>query len=256
MTETAQAFGVDIGGSGIKAAPVDLQEGRLAEPRLKILTPEVSTPEAVGAVVRQELEHFGVPESMPVGIAFPAPIKPGRPLDFMANLDQSWIGVDVTEAFSAACGRPVTVVNDADAAGLAEQRYGAARGERGLVIATTLGTGIGTALLYDGMLVPNTELGHLILDAKHPDAEKYAAASVREEKDLGYRKWARRLTKYYRLLERYFNPDLFTVGGGVSRMSERFLPYIDISTPIVPAQLRNEAGIVGAALYAQERSRR
>ena len=256
MTETAQAFGVDIGGSGIKAAPVDLQEGRLAEPRLKILTPEVSTPEAVGAVVRQELEHFGVPESMPVGIAFPAPIKPGRPLDFMANLDQSWIGVDVTEAFSAACGRPVTVVNDADAAGLAEQRYGAARGERGLVIATTLGTGIGTALLYDGMLVPNTELGHLILDAKHPDAEKYAAASVREEKDLGYRKWARRLTKYYLLLERYFNPDLFTVGGGVSRMSERFLPYIDISTPIVPAQLRNEAGIVGAALYAQERTRR
>lgn len=250
MIETAQAFGVDIGGSGIKAAPVNLERGEFAEPRLKILTPEVSTPKAVAAIVRQQLEHFEVPESAPVGIAFPAPIKPGVPLDFMANLDQSWIGVDVTEVFSEACGRPVTVVNDADAAGLAEQQFGAAKGHDGLVIATTLGTGIGTALIYNGVLIPNTELGHIELPKGKGDAEKYAASSIREQQSLGYKKWAKRLTKYYGLLEKYFNPDLFVVGGGVSRVSEKFLPFVDVKTPMVPANLRNEAGIVGAAYYA------
>ena len=224
MIETAQAFGVDIGGSGIKAAPVDLTKGDFAEPRLKILTPEVSTPQAVAKIVKQQLDHFEVPESAPVGIAFPAPIKPGQKLDFMANLDQSWIGVDVTEVFSA---------------GLAEVQFGAAKGQDGLVIATTLGTGIGTALIYNGVLIPNTELGHIILSAKHLDAEKYASSAIRENEELGYKKWAKRLTKYYGLMEKYFNPDLFTVGGGV-----------DIKTPIVPAKLRNQAGIVGAAYYA------
>ena len=250
MIETAQAFGVDIGGSGIKAAPVDLTKGDFAEPRLKILTPEVSTPQAVAKIVKQQLDHFEVPESAPVGIAFPAPIKPGQKLDFMANLDQSWIGVDVTEVFSEACGRPVVVVIDADAAGLAEVQFGAAKGQDGLVIATTLGTGIGTALIYNGVLIPNTELGHIILSAKHLDAEKYASSAIRENEELGYKKWAKRLTKYYGLMEKYFNPDLFTVGGGVSRQSEKFLPYVDIKTPIVPAKLRNQAGIVGAAYYA------
>ena len=231
MIETAQAFGVDIGGSGIKAAPVDLTKGDFAEPRLKILTPEVSTPQAVAKIVKQQLDHFEVPESAPVGIAFPAPIKPGQKLDFMANLDQSWIGVDVTEVFS-------------------EVQFGAAKGQDGLVIATTLGTGIGTALIYNGVLIPNTELGHIILSAKHLDAEKYASSAIRENEELGYKKWAKRLTKYYGLMEKYFNPDLFTVGGGVSRQSEKFLPYVDIKTPIVPAKLRNQAGIVGAAYYA------
>ena len=223
MIETAQAFGVDIGGSGIKAAPVNLEKGEFAEPRLKILTPEVSTPEAVAAIVRQQLDHFEVPETAPVGIAFPAPIKPGR---------------------------PVVVVNDADAAGLAEQQYGAAQGQNGLVIATTLGTGIGTALIYNGVLIPNSELGHIELPKGKGDAEKYAASSVREREELGYKKWAKRLTKYYGLMEKYFNPDLFVVGGGVSRQSDKFLPYIDIKTPIVPAKLRNEAGIAGAAYFA------
>ncbi len=250
MIETAQAFGVDIGGSGIKAAPVNLEKGEFAEPRLKILTPEVSTPQAVADIVRQELDHFDVPATAPVGIAFPAPIKPGTPLDFMANLDQSWIGVDVTAVFSEACDRPVVVVNDADAAGLAEQQFGAAKGQDGLVIATTLGTGIGTALIYNGVLIPNSELGHIELPKGKGDAEKYAASSVREREDLGYKKWAKRLTKYYSLMEKYFNPDLFVVGGGVSRHSDKFLPHIDIKTPIVPAKLRNEAGIVGAAYYA------
>ena len=177
-------------------------------------------------------------------------VNPGQKLDFMANLDQSWIGVDVTEVFSEACGRPVVVVNDADAAGLAEVQFGAAKGQDGLVIATTLGTGIGTALIYNGVLIPNTELGHIILSAKHLDAEKYASSAIRENEELGYKKWAKRLTKYYGLMEKYFNPDLFTVGGGVSRQSEKFLPYVDIKTPIVPAKLRNQAGIVGAAYYA------
>ena len=248
MIETAQAFGVDIGGSGIKAAPVNLEKGEFAEPRLKILTPEVSTPKAVGEIVRQQLEHFEVPESAPVGIAFPAPIHVGEKLGYMANLDQSWVGVDVTEVFSEACGRPVTVVNDADAAGLAEQQFGAAKGQDGLVVATTLGTGIGTALIFNGELIPNTELGHLELLKGKGDAEKYAASSIREKLDMGYKKWAKRLTKYYSLMEFYLDPQLFVVGGGVSRVSEKFLPYIDIKTPIVAAKLHNEAGIIGAAV--------
>ena len=250
MIETAQAFGVDIGGSGIKAAPVDLAKGDFAEPRLKILTPEVSTPQAVAKIVKQQLDHFEVPESAPVGIAFPAPIKPGQKLDFMANLDQSWIGVDVTEVFSEACGRPVVVVNDADAAGLAEVQFGAAKGQDGLVIATTLGTGIGTALIYNGALIPNTELGHIELEGGKGDAERYASSAVRERKELSYKKWAKRLTKYYSLIEKYFSPSLIVIGGGVSRKSDNFVPFIDIDTPIVPAKLRNEAGIIGAAYYA------
>ncbi|KFI95305.1 polyphosphate--glucose phosphotransferase [Bifidobacterium scardovii] len=250
MIETAQAFGVDIGGSGIKAAPVNLEKGEFAEPRLKILTPEVSSPQAVGAIVRQQLEHFAVPDNVPVGVAFPAPVKPGQKLEWIANLDQSWVGVDITAALSEACGRPVVVVNDADAAGLAEQQFGAAKGQNGLVIATTLGTGIGTALIYNGVLIPNTELGHIELAKGKGDAEKYASSGVREREGLGYKKWAKRLTKYYGLMEKYFNPDLFVVGGGVSRQSDKFLPYLDIKTPIVPAKLRNEAGIVGAAYYA------
>lgn len=253
MIETAQAFGVDIGGSGIKAAPVDLTIGDFAEPRKKILTPEHSTPEAVGVVVKELLDRFEVPSDVPVGIAFPAPVKPDKPLYFMANLDQSWVGTNVQEVLSKACGRPVSVVNDADAAGLAEVQYGAAKGQKGLVIATTLGTGIGTALIYNGVLIPNSELGHLTLDGK--DAEKYAASSVRDRKKLSYKKWANRLTKYYRLLEHYFNPDFFVVGGGVSRMSEKFLPHIDIKTPIVAAKLRNQAGIVGAAYLADLRQK-
>lgn len=245
-----QAFGVDIGGSGIKAAPVDLTTGRLTQPRLKIQTPKHSTPEAVGAVVREQLEHFKVPQTVPVGVAFPAPVRVGHPLDFMANLDSSWLGADVTEEFSKACGRPVIVVNDADAAGIAEQRFGAAQGRNGLVVATTLGTGIGTALIYDGTLIPNTELGHVQLPNGRGDAEKYAAASVREQKDLGYKRWAKRLTLYYGLLEQYLNPDLFVIGGGVSREAHRFIPFIEVHTEIIPATLRNDAGIIGAAYRA------
>lgn len=188
MIETAQACGIDIGGSGIKGAPVNLYEGKFAEERLRIPTPEVSTPEAVASVVKQILDHYDVQDGTPVGIAFPAPIKPGKPLDFMANLDQSWIGVDINKLMTERTGRTCHVVNDADAAGLAEAQFGAAKGAKGLVIATTLGTGIGTALIMDGVLVPNTELGHLILDGK--DAEIYASDAARDRKGLTWKKWA------------------------------------------------------------------
>lgn len=252
MIETAHAFGIDIGGSGIKGAPVDLEKGEFAQPRLKILTPEVSTPEALAKVVKELIDHFEVPQDAPVGVTFPAPCKDGKGIPFIANLDQSWVGVDPGTFFSEACGRRIVAVNDADAAGLAEQRFGAARGRNGLVIVTTLGTGIGTALIYNGVLIPNSELGHIELPKGKGDAEKYAASSVREKKELSYTKWAKRLTKYYRLIEKYLSPDLIVVGGGVSRQSEKFLPYIDINTEIVPAQLRNEAGIIGAAYQAAQ----
>lgn len=246
------AFGIDIGGSGIKGAPVDLERGRFAAERLRIPTPERSTPEAVAGVVRQLLEHFSVDESVPVGVAFPAPIHPGRPIGYMANLDKSWIGVDITDALSEACGRPVRVVNDADAAGLAESRYGAARGARGLVIAVTLGTGIGTALVMDGTLIPNSELGHIAM-GKH-DAERLASDAARQRADLSWKKWGKRLTKYLGLLEFYLSPQAFVIGGGVSKKHEKFFPYLKVETPVYPAALLNDAGIVGAASFAADLS--
>lgn len=248
MIDTAQAFGIDIGGSGIKGAPVDLINGKFAEERLRIPTPEVSTTEAVADIVKQILDHYDVHDGTPIGIAFPAPVKAGHPLEYIANLDQSWVGIDLNAFMSERTGRRVHVVNDADAAGLAEVQYGAAKNVQGVVITTTLGTGIGTALIMNGTLVPNTELGHIELEGK--DAEKYAADSVRSAKELTWERWGKRLTKYYSLLEKYFNPDVFVVGGGVSKKSEKFFEFINIKTPIVPAKLLNDAGIVGAAFYA------
>jgi len=183
----------------------------------------------------------------PVGVTVPGVVRHGV-VHSAANIDKSWLGTDADALFTKATGRDVHVVNDADAAGLAEVRYGAAKGRQGLVIVTTLGTGIGSALVYDGVLVPNSELGHLEIDGKN--AEKRAANSAREAEDLSWERWAKRLTKYYRTLEDLFSPDLFVVGGGVSKKADEFLPLLDLETEIVPATLRNRAGIVGAALYA------
>ena len=169
-----------------------------------------------------------------------------------ANIDDSWISTDAVALFSKRLKRDVVVVNDADAAGLAEVRYGAARGQDGLVMLTTLGTGIGTALVYDGVLIPNSELGHIEIDGK--DAESHTANSARERHDLSWEKWAKRLTRYYRTLEQLFSPDLFVIGGGVSKHADKYLPLLEIDTPIVPAALRNTAGIVGAAVLASEAS--
>jgi polyphosphate glucokinase len=246
----ADPIGIDFGGSGIKAAPVDLTSGEFSAERERIDTPEESTPKAVAKVMAKLLERFEGDDS-PVGVTIPGVVRKNGVVASAANIDKSWIGTDADDLLGDALGRSVRVINDADAAGLAEARYGVATGREGLVIVTTLGTGIGSALLYDGVLVPNTELGHLELDGH--DAESRAANSARKRDDLSWEKWAERLTAYYRALELLFSPDLFVVGGGVSKHGAEFIPLLDISTEIVSATLRNTAGIVGAAALASDR---
>lgn len=241
------AFGIDIGGSGIKGAPVNLETGELLESRKRIPTPEKSTPEAVAEVCAQVLAHFDLADDIPVGVSLPGPIRQGRVL-FMANLHKSWKGTNADEVMTAALGRPVRTVNDADAAGYAEVAYGAAKDRAGTVIVTTLGTGIGSAVIVDGVLVPNTELGHLEIDGH--DAESRASSAAKDREGLSFKQWAKRLTRYYGHLEMLFSPDLFVVGGGVSKEHEEFLHLIKVRTPMVPAALRNSAGIVGAARLA------
>jgi polyphosphate glucokinase len=250
MSGSGLPFGIDFGGSGIKGAPVDLEKGDFAEERVRIDTPQPATPDAVAEVFAELLGRFE-DSSGPVGVTVPGVVRHGV-VHSAANIDKHWIGEDADRLITKATGRDVHVVNDADAAGLAEVRYGAAKGRMGLVILTTLGTGIGSAFLYDGVLVPNSELGHLEIDGH--DAESRAAASVKEDKGLSWEEWAERLTAYYRTLEDLFSPELFVVGGGVSKKADKFLPLIDIDTEIIPATLLNEAGIVGAALYASENS--
>jgi polyphosphate glucokinase len=239
-------LGIDFGGTGIKGAPVDLDAGAFAADRVKIATPRPATPEAVAAVFRDLADRFPASTS-PVGVTVPAVVHHGV-VGSAANIDESWIGTDADAVFTGALGREVHVVNDADAAGLAEVEYGAARGHRGLVIVTTLGTGIGSALIHDHVLVPNSELGHLEVEGH--DAESRAANSAREAEDLSWEEWAERLTTYYRTVERLFSPELIVVGGGVSKSWDKFGPLIDIGTEIVPATLQNKAGIIGAALVA------
>jgi len=247
-TKVATAFGVDIGGSGIKGAIVDLRTGELLTERRKYLTPHPATPDAVAELVARlvtEANWTGL-----VGAAFPAVIKSGIALT-AANVDKSWIGTDADAVFTKATGCDVTVLNDADAAGLAEVRYGAAKGVAGVVLLLTFGTGIGSGLFLDGQLVPNTELGHLEVDGK--DAEKRAAASAKDNEGLSYRQWARRVQRYLSHVEELFNPDLFVLGGGVSKAAEKWVPLLELRAPVKPAELLNNAGIVGAALAAAER---
>jgi polyphosphate glucokinase len=240
-------FAIDIGGSGIKGAPVDLAAGVLASERLKLATPMPSTPAAVATTVAEIVRHFGW--DGPVGCTFPAVVTRGVART-AANVDKSWIGTDIAAVVADAIGHPVLAVNDADAAGVAEASFGAARDHDGLVVLTTLGTGIGTALIFRGELIPNSELGHI--EVKGLDAETRASASARESGGLSWEKWASRLQAYYERLEAYLWPDLFVVGGGVSRRADKFLPLLTLRTPIVAAQLRNDAGIIGAALLAAQ----
>ncbi|MBK3628398.1 polyphosphate--glucose phosphotransferase [Streptomyces asoensis] len=243
-----QIFGVDIGGSGIKGAPVDLDKGDLAQERHKVLTPHPATPSGVADGVREVVEHFGW--TGPVGLTFPGVVTGGATIRTAANVDKSWIDTDARALFSERLGGlPVTVVNDADAAGVAEMSFGAGRDRSGTVILLTFGTGIGSAVFSDGVLVPNTELGHLELHGH--DAEKRASSKAREDGELTWEHWARRVGKYLAHVEMLFSPELFIVGGGVSRKSEKFLHLIEgIRAEIVPAQLQNNAGIVGAAMRA------
>ena len=243
---SAQAIGIDIGGTGIKGAPVTLASGSLLRERIRILTPQPATPDAVAATVAELVAR--IPEDAPIGLTMPSVVRAGV-IETAANIDTSWIGVDAVDLFSKATGRACGVVNDADAAGIAEMRFGAGRGEAGTVIMVTLGTGIGTAIFVDGTLVPNTELGHLHLPTGI-EGEKWASEIVREDEDLSWHKWAHRVRDYLAELEALFWPSLFIMGGGVSKKSDKFLPEIDLSTRIVPATLHNDAGIVGAALFA------
>ncbi len=245
------ALGIDIGGSGIKGAPVDLDAGTFLRDRLKIATPQKSTPKAVADIVGQIAEHFvdDLPAGAPIGVTIPGVVQHGI-VRTAANIDKAWIDCPGQQLFSDELGRRCLLVNDADAAGVAEMRYGAAKGRTGLVILTTLGTGIGIALLHNGVLIPNAELGHLEIDGH--DAETRAAASIREREKLSYAEWAPRLQRYYTVLENLLWPDLFVVGGGVSRKSEKFLPLLKLRTPILPATLENAAGIIGAAALAAD----
>lgn len=246
---TSEALGIDFGGSGIKGALVDLDRGDFASPRERIATPERATPAGVLEVMRELTGRFADSHTGPVGITIPGVIKHGR-VRSAGNIDQAWIGVDADALLTEGLARDVHLINDADAAGLAEARYGAAKGHPGLVIVTTLGTGIGSAFVYNGTLIPSTELGHLEIDGHV--AEKRAANSAREAEDLSWSQWAERLTRYYQVVDRLFTPDLFVVGGGVSKHAAEFLPLIDTQVEIVPAVLENRAGIVGAALWAAE----
>ncbi|MEV0593653.1 polyphosphate--glucose phosphotransferase [Nonomuraea cavernae] len=233
-------LGIDIGGSGIKGAPVDIAAGKLTRERLRIPTPQPAKPGPVAEVVARIVDHFSW--TGPVGVTFPGVVRDGVVMT-AANVHHSWIGVDAAELFGGA-----TVLNDADAAGLAEMAFGEGRGRRGTVLMLTIGTGIGSALFTEGVLVPNTELGHLQLKGK--DAEHRASDRAREESELSWEKWAARVEEYLRHVEMLFSPSLIVVGGGVSKKSGKWLPHVHIDTPIVPALLQNEAGIIGAAQMA------
>ena len=240
-------LGIDIGGTGIKGAPVDVETGQLAGERFRIETPQPSVPNAVADVVEQIAAHFNY--RGPTGVAFPAVVKHGVTYT-AANVDRAWIGTHAGELFSRHVGGPVTVVNDADAAGVAEMRFGAGKNRKGVVILLTLGTGIGSAVFLDGKLVPNTEFGHLMIRGK--EAEKRDSEKVREQKQLSWQQWAERLSEFLNELEKLCSPDLFIMGGGISKKAEKFFPYLKTRTEVivVPAQMRNEAGIIGAAYLA------
>ncbi|GAA4245571.1 ROK family protein [Dactylosporangium darangshiense] len=243
-------LGIDIGGSGIKGAPVDLATGEFTADRVRIETPQ---PADVPAVVKTVVAVAGAFDpAASIGITFPAVVQHGV-TKTAANVDASWVDAPAERLFAEALGKPVTVLNDADAAGVAELEYGAGKGVSGLVVMVTFGTGIGSALFIDGQLVPNTELGHLQMSGLHlhgGDAEDYASDRIRESAELSWPDWAERVQTYLRHLHALLWPDLIIIGGGVSKKADRFLHLVDVPTTVVPATLQNNAGIVGAALLA------
>lgn len=242
-----EMLGIDIGGSGIKGAIVDTEAGDFATERLRIDTPQPSKPPLVADVVNQIVEHFDW--RGPMGCAFPAVVQQGHTLT-AANVDADWIGFDAKSLLEKRTGNPMIVLNDTDAAGIAEMKFGAGRGRRSLVIVLTFGTGIGSAIFINGQLVPNTEFGHLVIQGKA--AERRASARIRQQKGYSWKKWGKILSDYLQYMEFLFRPDLFVIGGAVSRKHQKFFPHIHCQTEIAPAQLRNRAGIVGAAIAALE----
>jgi len=239
-------MGIDIGGSGIKGAPVEIETGLLAGERYRLATPEPASPDAVGNVVAQVVKHFKW--KGPVGCTIPSVVRDGVAYT-AANIDEDWIGTNGRKLLQRKTRCPVFLLNDADAAGVAEMEFGAGRGQKGVVIMLTFGTGIGSAIFVNGQLVPNTELGHMELRGK--DAEWRVSDHARQEKGLSWKKWAGRVNEYLGRIEFLFSPDLIIVGGGVSKKHEKFLPMLNTRAQVVPAQLLNDAGIVGAALAAR-----
>ncbi|HEY0229319.1 MAG TPA: ROK family protein [Mycobacterium sp.] len=239
-----RGFGIDVGGSGIKGGIVDLDTGTLIGDRYKLLTPKPATPSAVAKAIAKVVKEFGW--DGPLGVTYPGVVTHGI-VQTAANVDKAWIGTNASEVFSAELGgQQVTVLNDADAAGLAEERYGAGKDNSGLVVLLTFGTGIGSAVIHNGKLIPNTEFGHLEVGGK--EAEKRAASSVKEKKDWSYEKWTKQVTRVLIAIENAVWPDLFIAGGGISRKSDKWVPLLKNRTPVVPAALLNSAGIVGAAM--------
>jgi polyphosphate glucokinase len=241
-----EILGVDIGGSAVKGAPVDIGLGKLVAERLRVKMPKPSIPEAVAARVVEVAEYFSWKGL--IGCTFPSVVKQGVMLS-AANVDKSWIGVNGEKLLRKRTGCAVHVVNDADAAGIAEMEFGAGKRHRGVVIVLTFGTGIGSAIFVNGMLVPNAELGHLEVRGK--DAEKRAAARVRTEKGLSWKEWSGLVNEYLARIDLLFSPDLIIIGGGVSKQHDKFLHFLKSKAKLVPARLFNDAGIVGAALAAR-----
>lgn len=241
-----QALGVDVGGSGVKGAIVDLDTGQLVGERLRLETPQPATPQAVTQTVAEVVRHFNW--TGPLGVTYPGVVVDGV-VQTAANVDAAWIGTNAADAYSQALGgQRVTVLNDADAAGLAEQRYGAGRNRSGVIVLLTFGTGIGSAVIHNGMLLPNTEFGHIEVDGK--EAEHRAASSVKERKEWSYRHWTKEVTKVLVAVENAIWPDLFIAGGGISKKADKWIPLLKNRTPVVAAELLNTAGIVGAAMAA------
>ena len=243
--KSMKILGIDIGGSGIKGAPVDTDSGELLADRYRLPTPDSAKPDPMADTVAEVVQHFKW--QGPVGCGFPAVVKEGV-VYTAANVSKQWIGVNANQLIQKATHCPAVVINDADAAGLAEMRFGAGRDQHGVVLVVTLGTGIGTALFSSGQLVPNLELGHL--EIRGVDAEELASDAARQRQDMSWEKWAKRVDLYLTTLERLLWPDLIIVGGGVSKKYDKFLPLLTLRTKVVPAEMRNEAGIVGAALGA------
>jgi len=247
------AVGIDIGGTGIKGALVDVKKGELVGERLRVDTPIGGRPKDIAEVVKKLITALDPKsESIAIGICFPAVVQHGVTKS-AANVSKEWIGLDADLLFTKLIGKPVHLINDADAAGVAEMKFGVGKNTKGVVMMTTLGTGIGSALFIDGKLVPNTELGHIEIDGV--DYETQAAYSAKERENLDWAQWAERLQTYYTKLENLFSPDLFVVGGGVSKEHEDFLPLLKLKTEIVPAKLRNSAGIIGAAMVSLKYSK-
>jgi polyphosphate glucokinase len=249
------AIGVDVGGSGIKVGVVDVAKGELIAPRLRVPTPTPSTPGKIVSAIARTVTRAtkaagGVPSSVPVGVGVPSVVINGVTKS-AANIDPGWIDFDAGRALQTALKRPVIVLNDADAAGLAEMRFGAGAGEPGVVFVLTLGTGVGSGLFNDGVLVPNLELGHMEIRGR--DAERRSAAAARTRRGLSWKAWAMDLDEHLAAIDKLFSPNLIILGGGVSKQPEKFIPRLTVRPRVVPAKLRNDAGIVGAAMAARER---